>query len=281
MTTIKICGVPEHFNLPWKMCLQNNEFKNQNIDVQWTNVPEGTGKMCQLLRNKQTDIAIILTEGIIKDIIAGNNAKIVQIYVNSPLIWGIHVAAHSNFTIVDELQDKNIAISRLGSGSHLMALVHAKNKQWDTQKINFDVVNTLDGAAKHLAEQPETYFMWEKFMTQPFVDNGIFRRIGECPTPWPCFVIAVRNEILENQLAVIQKILDVINTKTAGFKTIKDIDVVLAAKYNQKLDHIQQWLSLTTWSQKKMNEKLFNTIQNQLFELNIIDKKTTFANAVH
>lgn len=281
MTTIKICGVPEHFNLPWEMCLQNNEFKNQNIDVQWTNVPEGTGKMCQLLRNKQTDIAIILTEGIIKDIIAGNNAKIVQIYVNSPLIWGIHVAAHSNFTIVDELQDKNIAISRLGSGSHLMALVHAKNKQWDTQKINFDVVNTLDGAAKHLAEQPETYFMWEKFMTQPFVDNGIFRRIGECPTPWPCFVIAVRNEILENHLAVIQKILDVINTKTAGFKTIKDIDVVLAAKYNQKLDHIQQWLSLTTWSQKKMNEKSFNTIQNQLFELNIIDKKTTFANAVH
>ncbi len=281
MTTIKICGVPEHFNLPWEMCLQNNEFKNQNIDVQWTNVPEGTGKMCQLLRNKQTDIAIILTEGIIKDIIAGNNAKIVQIYVNSPLIWGIHVAAHSNFTIVDELHDKNIAISRLGSGSHLMALVHAKNKQWDTQKINFDVVNTLDAAAKHLAEQPETYFMWEKFMTQPFVDNGIFRRIGECPTPWPCFVIAVRNEILENHLAVIQKILDVINTKTAGFKTIKDIDVVLAAKYNQKLDHIHQWLSLTTWSQKKMNEKSFNTIQNQLFELNIIDKKTTFANAVH
>lgn len=281
MTTIKICGVPEHFNLPWEMCLQNNEFKNQNIDVQWTNVPEGTGKMCQLLRNNQTDIAIILTEGIIKDIIAGNNSKIVQIYVNSPLIWGIHVSAQSNFTVVDELQDKNIAISRLGSGSHLMALVHAKNKQWDTKKLNFDVVNTLDDAAKHLTKQPETYFMWEKFMTQPLVDNGIFRRIGECPTPWPCFVIAVRNEILENHPAEIQKILDVINTKTAGFKTIKNIDVVLAAKYNQKLDHIQQWLSLTTWSQKKMDEKSFNTIQNQLFELNIIDKKTTFANAVH
>ena len=251
MTTIKICGVPEHFNLPWEMCLQNNEFKNQNIDVQWTNVPEGTGKMCQLLRNNQTDIAIILTEGIIKDIIAGNNSKIVQIYVNSPLIWGIHVSAQSNFTVVDELQDKNIAISRLGSGSHLMALVHAKNKQWDTKKLNFDVVNTLDDAAKHLTKQPETYFMWEKFMTQPLVDNGIFRRIGECPTPWPCFVIAVRNEILENHPTEIQKILDVINTKTAGFKTIKNIDVVLAAKYNQKLDHIQQWLSLTTWSQKK------------------------------
>jgi hypothetical protein len=35
------------------------------------------------------------------------------------------------------------------------------------------------------------------FMTKPLVDKGIFRRIGDCPTPWPCFVIAVRDEILE------------------------------------------------------------------------------------
>jgi hypothetical protein len=31
------------------------------------------------------------------------------------------------------------------------------------------------------------------------VDKGIFRRIGDCPTPWPCFVIAVR-EILEKNI---------------------------------------------------------------------------------
>jgi hypothetical protein len=33
-------------------------------------------------------------------------------------------------------------------------------------------------------------------MTKPLVDKGIFRRIGIVP-PWPCFVIAVRDEILE------------------------------------------------------------------------------------
>ena len=35
----------------------------------------------------ETDIAVILTEGIIKDIAAGNPSKIVQVYVQSPLIW--------------------------------------------------------------------------------------------------------------------------------------------------------------------------------------------------
>jgi hypothetical protein len=45
-----------------------------------------------MLRDGETDIAVILTEGIVKDIVAGNPSKIVQVYVESPLIWGIHVA---------------------------------------------------------------------------------------------------------------------------------------------------------------------------------------------
>ena len=97
MTTIKIAGVPEHFNLPWHLSIENGDFEKENIDLKWTDVPEGTGKMCQMLREGETDIAVILTEGIVKDIVAGNPSKIVQVYVESPLIWGIHVASNSDF----------------------------------------------------------------------------------------------------------------------------------------------------------------------------------------
>ena len=31
MTTIKIAGVPEHFNLPWHLCIENGEFKAEDI----------------------------------------------------------------------------------------------------------------------------------------------------------------------------------------------------------------------------------------------------------
>jgi hypothetical protein len=47
--------------------------------------------------NLRNDIAVILTEGIVK-IIAAGASKIVQVYVESPLIWGIHVAANSGYT---------------------------------------------------------------------------------------------------------------------------------------------------------------------------------------
>jgi ABC-type nitrate/sulfonate/bicarbonate transport system substrate-binding protein len=280
MKTIKIASVPEHFNLPWHLCIENNDFKNVKIDLQWTNVPEGTGKMCQMLRDGTTDIAILLTEGIVKDINAGNPSKIVQVYVESPLIWGIHVAANSNYFRLSDLEHKKIAISRLGSGSHLMSIVNAQNQNWNTQNLKFEIVNTIDGAVESLTKGESDYFMWEKFMTKPLVDNGTFRHIADCPTPWSCFVIAVREEILEKNPELVKKILEIINSKTKQFKSISNIDIELATRYNQKIEDIQLWLSLTKWSQKSLSKEMLNKIQNQLFDLQIIEKKSTFAQIV-
>ena len=276
MTTLKIAGVPEHFNLPWHLSINNNEFSNNKIDLKWTDVPEGTGKLCQMLRNGDTDIAVILTEGIIKDIAAENHSKIVQVYVASPLIWGIHVAAGSAHETIEDIQNGKVAISRYGSGSHLMAFVNAENQGWDTTKLDFEIVNTIDGAVDALTEGKADYFMWERFMTKPLVDKGIFRRIGDCPTPWPCFVIAVRNEILEKNPEAIGTVLEVINNKTASFKSIENIDAVLADRYHQKIEDIREWLKLTEWSQTKLNKTTFDKVQDQLVRLQIIENKTSY-----
>ncbi len=281
MTTIKIAGVPEHFNLPWHLNIENKVFTSKNIDLQWTDVPEGTGKMCQMLRNGETDMAIILTEGIVKDIIAGNTSKIVQIYVESPLIWGIHVAANSNYQNLSDLENKKAAISRLGSGSQLMAYVNADNQGWKTDKLQFEIVNTINGAVEALTAGKADYFMWERFMTKPLVDQGVFRKIADCPTPWPCFVIAVREEILTNEPVAVASILKIINQYTKEFKAIPNIAQTLSERYDQKIEDIQEWLTLTTWSQELLDKKMLNKIQNQLLELSIIDKKGTFAEIVN
>ena len=280
MKTVKIAGVPEHFNLPWHICIENGEFESENIDLQWKNVPEGTGKMCQMLRDGETDIAVILTEGIIKDIVAGNPSKIVQIYVQSPLIWGIHVSSKSNFYSIKDLENKKVAISRLGSGSQLMAYVNADEQGWKTDNLKFEIVNTIDGAVEALTNGTADYFMWEHFMTKPLVDQGIFRRLGDCPTPWPSFVVAVRDEFLNKNPKVVEKILEVINKRSLNFREIPNIDETLATQFNQKLEDIQEWLKLTQWSQNNLSEKAFIKIQNQLFDLGIIDKKSTFVETV-
>jgi ABC-type nitrate/sulfonate/bicarbonate transport system substrate-binding protein len=277
MKTVKIAGVPEHFNLPWHMCTENKEFEKIGVNLEWINVPEGTGKMCQMLRTSDTDIAIILTEGIIRDISLGNPSKIVQVYVESPLLWGIHVDANSKYKAINDLKNKKAAISRLGSGSHLMSYVNAQNQGWNSNELDFEIVHTFAGGVESLKTGNSDYFMWEKFMTKPWVDNGTLRKIATCPTPWPCFVIAVREQFLEENTQILKQILEIINTKTAQFKNIPSITSVLAERFSQKVDDIDAWLDKTEWSQKQMSKEVFGKIQNQLIEVQIIDKKLTFA----
>ncbi|WP_349663750.1 ABC transporter substrate-binding protein [Cellulophaga lytica] len=273
MKTVKIIGVPEHFNLPWHLAIEENAFKDRGINLEWTDIPEGTGRMCQMLADNEADIAIILTEGLVKSITAGTKAKIVQEYIATPLLWGIHVGANSEYQTIEDLINTKAAISRFGSGSHLMAYVNAQNEGWDTSKLQFEVINNLDGAVEALTKGTADYFMWEHFTTKPLVDNGTFRRVADCPTPWPCFVIAATDSFITENSGTLQHILEVINMYTEEFKTIPSIDRTLANRYEQKLDDIQEWLSKTRWSQSQLNTKTLEKVQDTLLSLDLTDKK--------
>ena len=271
MKRIKIAGVPEHFNLPWHMAIEEGGFEERGIDLEWMEVPEGTGKMCQMLEDRETDLAIILTEGIIKSIVAGNPVKIVQGYIASPLLWGIHVGAHSTYRSIPDLKSTKTAISRVGSGSHLMAYVNAQKEGWDTDTLQFEIIDNLDGAVRALTDGTADYFMWEHFTTKPLVDNGSFRRLGDCPTPWPCFVVAATDDFITENPGTLNHILEIINTYTAEFKDIPSIDKTLANRYGQQLEDIREWLSLTEWSQEQVPAEAIENVQHTLGTLKLID----------
>ncbi|MDC6388395.1 substrate-binding domain-containing protein [Maribacter sp. PR1] len=273
MKTVKIIGVPEHFNLPWHLAIDEGAFSERGIDLQWTDVPEGTGKMCQMLAEGETDLAIILTEGIIKSITEGNPVKIIQEYIATPLLWGIHVDANSDFSKISDLKNTKAAISRFGSGSHLMAYVQAQNEGWDPKKLQFEVINSLEGAIEGLANGNADYFMWEHFTTKPLVDKRIFKRLGDCPTPWPCFMVVGREKFLDQYSSLVNHILEVINSYTTEFKEIPSIDRTLANRYGQKLEDIQEWMALTEWSQNQLPIKTLETVQDTLLELDLVDQK--------
>jgi ABC-type nitrate/sulfonate/bicarbonate transport system substrate-binding protein len=277
MKTITIGGVPEHFNLAWYLTLKNGEYKSKDINLRWKDYYGGTGAMCKALRNEEIDLAVVLTEGIITDIIEGNKSRIIQTFVKSPLIWGIHVAHDSPYKSLDDLKGKKAAISRFGSGSHLMAYINAENNHWDLEKdLQFELVGNLEGAVEGLTSKKADYFLWEKFTTKPIVDSGVFRRIGNCPSPWPCFVIAGREEFLHNNPDEVKTILEIINNTTIDFKSIPSIDRTISNRYDQKLEDVQEWLSLTEWSQELIDEKTIMNVQDKLLALNIIPKKILY-----
>lgn len=281
MKTIKVGGVPEHFNLPWHLCIEEEKFRKEDVNVIWKDFPEGTGAMCKALRSGEIDAAVILTEGIIRDIINGNESSIIQTYIASPLIWGIHVAAGSQYKNIQELEGTKAAISRKGSGSHLMAFVNARQRNWDIGKLKFEIVDNLNGAIEALKEDKAQYFMWEHFTTKPLVDNHTFRLVADCPTPWPCFVIAARKESIRKDPQRLEKMLKVLNTETKDFKDQKNIDVLLSERYQQKLEDIRKWLDLTKWSQEQISEEDVMNAQENLLELGLIDRKVETSELLH
>ncbi|MGJ8684420.1 MAG: substrate-binding domain-containing protein [Nonlabens sp.] len=273
MITIKIGGVPEHFNLPWHFALEDGAFEKEGIDLQWQDVPEGTGRMSKLLRSKELDVACILTDGIVKDIMAGNPSRILQVYVASPLLWGVHAPGNIEAEKTQQLEDGKFAISRYGSGSHLMSYLLAKKHGWDTSDLDFELVNTLDGAVEALSNNKAQLFLWERYMTQPIVDQGVFKRLETIATPWPSFVIAATQECIAEKEEALAKMLAVINRYTADFKQIPSIDRTIASHYDLQVGDVQQWLLRTEFSDDQLWNATVDKINNEFTAVGIIDRK--------
>ena len=282
MIKINIGGVPEHFNYPWHFGIENELFKSKGIDLNWKDYPGGTGDMCKDLRSNQLDIAIVLTEGIIKDISIGNPSKIIQTYVESPLLWGVHVSYNSNFKHIKDLKGKTAAISRKGSGSHLMTYVNAINNKWDIKSdIKFQTVYDINGGVNALSNGTADYFLWEKFTTKPYVDKKTFKSLGDCATPWPCFMIASTNQFLKKNNNVIELLLNTINSITQNIKNIINIDQTLSKCYDLNNKDVTNWLKLTNWSQKKPSEKEIIEIQKKLMLSEIISDIASYPELVN
>jgi ABC-type nitrate/sulfonate/bicarbonate transport system substrate-binding protein len=282
MISLRLGGVPEHFNLPWRLAIEEGIFKNQNIDLQWIDHAGGTGSMTKALQDADLDMAICLTEGIVADIVKGNKAKIVKVYVKSPLTWGIYVNALRTIQTVEELEGKFFGISRFGSGSHLMAYVKAQDLGWDTKKMQFVLLKNLEGIREGLQNNLADAFMWEKVMTQPYVDSGELRFIGECITPWSCFVLAVREDILTKHTETIKKITEIINQYVQGFKQRPHIIELLAQRYQIDLEDTAHWLHQTVWAENNdVPEAMIEKVQKTLQELEIIKEMKPYKDLVY
>ena len=173
---LKVGGVPEHFNAPWHLTIGEMKAAGEGPAVEWTTVHGGTGAMASMLKSGELDAAMMLTEGAVAAITkeGGEGLCIWGQYVASPLTWGIHTGSKNagRFKTADDLKGSVIAISRFGSGSHLMAYVDAQQRGWDTSALKFEVVGSLEGSRKALAEGGSAgdVWLWEKVR---YINNEI------------------------------------------------------------------------------------------------------------
>lgn len=256
-------GVPEHFNLPWHLALGSDDLAD--INATWEDQPGGTGQMLAKLESGELDMVSILTEGTVSAISKGMAITMVQVYVASPLQWGVFVPAQSRFGEESELQGARIAISRFNSGSHLMAFVHARSHGWALSDGQFVVVGDIDGAIESFEAAESDLFLWEQHMTRPLVTAGKFRQLGVLETPWPSFVIAVRNQTLTGRTAEVGRIVDAVTTMATGLHHRADVVAEIAERYDLTDETTKSWLETTTFQPRSaMDPGISDTVLETL-----------------
>lgn len=273
MIGLKVGGVPEHFNLPWRMAIEEGKFRDENIQLHWSDMSGGTGQMIRGLETGSIDVAVLLTEGITKAVLQGLKAKVIQVYVTTPLHWGIHVPYNSDIHRVDQLENQTFAISREGSGSHLMAYVKASQEGWDTSSLKFNVIGDIYGGLWALQNNEAQAFLWEKYTTHPHTEQKKCRYIDEVVTPWPCFVIAVREEVLEQYPDELKKMCQIVNLKAQELKANENAADIISWRYNLRHSHVQNWLIETDWNYDGVEYPLaFEKTVSFLLKLKLIEE---------
>ncbi|MFM7727195.1 MAG: ABC transporter substrate-binding protein [Flavobacteriales bacterium] len=246
--TIRVGGVPEHFNLPWQLAAERDVFSAHGINLSWTMYAGGTGAMTKALNDGLLDVAILLTEGFIAAASDGLRAKIGKIYIDTPLVWGIYADAQSNLEKITSHQNRRIAISRYGSGSHLMPMIHASERDEQLTENQFEVVNSLYGGVQALTTSNAELFYWEKFMTRPHVRSGEVKLVGEFSAPWSSFLIVVSEEAIEGKKDAILKLLELMNVECISFKQDNHSAIHLSKRFDMTLPEARKWLQTTQWN---------------------------------
>jgi len=204
-TPIRIGYVPEHYLLPLHLAKPKFPFPVELIPF-----PSGTGHMITSLRSDSIDIAIGLTEGWVAGLLTAQGQRergysIVGSWVNSPLRWAIVTGRNRDdiHEVGDLEQHRRVGVSRMGSGSHIMAFVLADQQGWlrstTTSSEGLTIVplgpfaDLRDGVTGKNGQPAQAdFFMWEHFTTKPYFhdQSAPLKKIGEIYTPWPSWHIA-------------------------------------------------------------------------------------------
>lgn len=245
---VRIGGVPEHFNLPWRLAIEEGAFDAVGIEAEWVDFPGGTGAIMKALAANEIDMATPLTEGAVTAVANGNPSRLLRVWVESPLQWGVHVAAGSDARDIDDVAGQRFAISRHGSGSELISYVMADQRGWELTDEHFVVVGGLDGAINALPAGDAEVFLWDRTMTQPHVDNGTFRRVGIMPTPWPSFVTVAADSFLAQHAELADVVARTAALRAEALAADPEATGLVMDRYGLAEEDVRSWQAQVQWA---------------------------------
>jgi hypothetical protein len=274
-TKIIIGGVDEAFNVPFKRVCLRQPLLDKGLEVEWQDFGGGTGQIMRALNTNEIQAATVLTEGVVADIYRNNQARIFSSYVISPLEWGIHVHENSGIAHIEGIKDRVIAISKFGSGSHLMPVLNAYERGWDVNEIRFKEINNLAGGLNALTTGEADVFFWEKHTTRSYLKSNHLAYVDSFKGPWGAFVLAVNNKLTDHELDLLAQFYKLVLEEASNFKLSHLSAPSITRFNNMDLPTAQSWLHTTRFASTVGHNQLeVLKVQELLFRSGILVEET-------
>jgi len=84
-------------------------------------------------------------------------------------------------------------------------------------------------------------------MLAGLVEKKELKRLGEVPTPWPSFAVAVRNDVYKRKRALVDLTLDRLFEIAATLKTRRGVSTFAVQSYGLLKRDTAEWLKTTAW----------------------------------
>lgn len=284
MRVVRIGGVHEPYNLPIIQAIDQDAFRSLGLEVTFSPLDGGTGALVEALEQGWLDLATLVTEGAVTAMAHGRNIGIHSTFTTSALRWGVHVAHKSKATKISDLQKKKFAISRHGSGSHLIAHVLADKNRWKLKPSQFVVTGGLDGAVESLAARKAHVLLWERYITASLVHGKALRRVGDLSPPWPGFVVAYGlGSTGENTARALdadktRQVCEVIAASAASILNNSDQSVdTICDRYGMTKRDARSWLAKVKWSDPNTTDvNSLNQVGETMKRYGLIDHAPSF-----
>jgi sulfonate transport system substrate-binding protein len=265
-------GVPEAFNIPLTATVPT-------VDAEFVPAPGGTGAMlaCLLATPPTADVCIALTECVVAAIENGAQVRILSPYVTSPLTWAICVAPGTGE--LPDLSDATWGVSRLGSGSHVMASVLARERGW--KPPNFKVSQDFTGLLSDLKSGEIKAFLWEHYTTRPWEVTGELRFAGDVATPWGCFCAVVVHPQVSIDLSSVRTALEAVFVAGQAFEENAGGEAVkrVMSMSGMTLEDARSWHSAVRYARvgETMSDSELELARNTVRDAHVIDPTFKFS----
>lgn len=246
---LRIAGVPEAFNDPF----EDIDFVAHGVKTNATFVsyPGGSGAMVKAVVSGDVDAAFVLTDCLVAAMEHEEPLTLVSPLVTSPLRWAVVTASQQALDTakarkLDDLAHGKWGVSRLGSGSHIMAQVLAAQRGWPA--LSFQVCGDFAGLRASVASGETVAFLWERFTTSPFVRSGHVDIITDIPTPWPPFCVAAH--IQSARRYDIEKAVDAFLIAANAFANdTSSTPPRVAQRHGMTLEDAREWTKAVAYAQ--------------------------------